>query len=266
MGVMMGARDEETVSSLAGRLARLGQQLTADERATVKDKSNGNSIEQICGALVEAIDTDNVEERARQKYKLNKEDEVNDAQYENARSDLVAQAAKPLTLPLVDYLVETQRQKEQTIDHDNLDRITHSGNSAQAIERATTIADDFETYLKDNQDEIEALRIYFKQPHRRAEVSFKMLKGLLKKIKRERPNLMPLAVWKAYQRLDKVKSNDPVSELTALVSLLRSICGIDNETSAFEDIVRKNFQTWILKYNQSEVPLNFLKNKWNGCK
>ena len=28
MGVMMGARDEETVSSLAGRLARLGQQLT----------------------------------------------------------------------------------------------------------------------------------------------------------------------------------------------------------------------------------------------
>ena len=29
---------------------------------------------------------------------------------------------------------------------------------------------------------------------------------------------MPLAVWKAYQRLDKVKSNDPV-ELTALVSL-----------------------------------------------
>ena len=78
-----------------------------------------------------------------------------------------------------------------------------------------------------------------------------MIKGLLNKIKGERPNLMPLAVWKAYQRLDKVKSNDPVSELTALVSLLRSICGMDNETTAFEDTVRKNFQRWILKYNQS---------------
>ena len=28
----------------------------------------------------------------------------------------VAQAAKPLNAPLIDYLVETQRQKEQTID------------------------------------------------------------------------------------------------------------------------------------------------------
>ena len=66
MGVMMGARDEETVSSLAGRLARLGQQLTADERINVEDKSNGHTIEQICGALIEAIDTDNVEDHARE--------------------------------------------------------------------------------------------------------------------------------------------------------------------------------------------------------
>ena len=74
----------------------------------------------------------------------------------------------------------------------NLDRITHSGSSAQARRAChTTMADDFEAYLKENQDEIEALRIYFKQPHRRAEVSFKMLKGLLNKIKGERPNLMP---------------------------------------------------------------------------
>ena len=37
MGVMMGARDEETVSSLAGRLARLGQQLTKEENSIVKE-------------------------------------------------------------------------------------------------------------------------------------------------------------------------------------------------------------------------------------
>ena len=70
MGVMMGARDEEAVSSLAGRLARLGQQLTDDERDIVKEKSNGHSVEQICGGLVDAIDPDVVEERARQKYTL----------------------------------------------------------------------------------------------------------------------------------------------------------------------------------------------------
>lgn len=249
MGVMMGARDEETVSSLAGRLARLGQQLTEEEKGIVTEKSNGHSIEQICGRLVDAIDTDVVEERARQKYTLGATDEVNEAQYENARSELVGEAAQPINAPLISYLVETQRQKEQKIDHDNIDEVIHSGSSAQAIERATSNIDEFTAYLIEHQDEIEALRIYFKQPQRRSEVTFKMIKALLGKIKLDRPNLMPLAVWNAYRKLDKVKSKDPVSELTALVSLLRTVCELDAEPIAFEDTVRRNFQTWIMSYH-----------------
>ena len=249
MEVIMGAHDEDTVSSFAGRLARLGQQLTEEERGFVEDKSNGCSIEQICRSLVDAIDADTVEDHARQIYALAPTDHVNDSQYENARIELVGEAAKPLNAPLIDYLVDTQRQKEQKIDHDNIDEVISSGSGAQAKDRATTIIKEFTDYLKDNQDEIEALRIYFKQPHRRAEVSFKMIKGLLSKIKLDRPNLMPLTVWGAYQRLDKVKSNDPISELTALVSLIRTVCGLDSEPTAFEDTARKNFQNWIMSYH-----------------
>ncbi|MDB2514622.1 DEAD/DEAH box helicase family protein [Alphaproteobacteria bacterium] len=248
-GIMMGARDEETVSSLAGRLARLGQQLTDDERDIVKEKSHGHSVEQICGRLVDAIDPDIVEERARQKYTLGATDEVNEAQYENARSELVHEAAQPINMPFIDYLVETQRQKEQKIDHDNIDEVIHSGSSAQAKERATSNIDEFTAYLIEHQDEIEALRIYFKQPQRRSEVTYKMIKALLGKIKLDRPNLMPLAVWDAYRKLDKVKSKDPVSELTALVSLIRTVCKLDAEPTAFEDTVRRNFQTWIMSYH-----------------
>jgi len=60
---------------------------------------------------------------------------------------------------------------------------------------------------------------------------------------------LPLTVWEAYRKLDKVKSKDPVSELTALISLLRTVCGIDTEPTSFEDTVRKNFQRWILAYH-----------------
>ena len=31
---------------------------------------------------------------------------------------------------------------------------------------------------------------------------------------------MPIAVWQAYHRLDKIKSNHQIQELTALVSLV----------------------------------------------
>jgi len=263
MGVMMGARDEETVSSLAGRFARLGQQLTEEEKGIVEEKANGYSIEQICSGLIDAIDTDLVEERARQKYNLGATEEVTEAQYENARAELVGEAAKPINAPLIDYLVDTQRQKEQKIDHDNIDEVIHSGSDIQVKERATSTIEDFTAYLVENQDEIEALQIYFKQPHRRSKVTFKAIKGLLGKIKINRPNLMPLAVWDAYRKLDKVKSKDPVSELTALVSLLRTVCSLDSEPTAFEDIVRRNFQNWIMAYHSGgSVKFNKEQMEW----
>jgi len=263
MGVMFGARDEETVSSLAGRLARLGQQLTEEEKSIVKEKSNGHSLEKICGDLVNAIDVDVVEERARQKHNLGKTDEVTEGQYDNARADLVKEAAQPINNPLIDYLVDTQRQKEQKIDHDNIDDVIHSGSSAQAKELAKSLVNDFTAYLEENQDEITALQIYFKQPHRRSEVTFKTIKGLLGKIKLDRPNLMPLSVWNAYRKLDKVKSKDPVSELTALISLLRTVCGLDAEPTSFEVIVRKNFQSWIMTYHSGgSVKFNKEQMEW----
>ena len=39
MGVMMGARDEDTVSSLAGRLARLNKQLDDEEQERIREKA-----------------------------------------------------------------------------------------------------------------------------------------------------------------------------------------------------------------------------------
>ncbi|MDF1615744.1 DEAD/DEAH box helicase family protein [Desulfurivibrio alkaliphilus] len=41
MGVMMGARDEDTVSSLAGRLARLDRQLDDHDRRRISDQAGG---------------------------------------------------------------------------------------------------------------------------------------------------------------------------------------------------------------------------------
>ena len=41
MGVMMGARDEDTVSSLAGRLARLNRQLDHDEQERIREQASG---------------------------------------------------------------------------------------------------------------------------------------------------------------------------------------------------------------------------------
>ncbi len=41
MGLMMGAHDEDTVSSLAGRLARLNTQLDSEDKQRIKQKADG---------------------------------------------------------------------------------------------------------------------------------------------------------------------------------------------------------------------------------
>ena len=73
-----------------------------------------------------------------------------------------------------------------------------------------------------------------------------MIKGLLAKLREDRPRLAPITVWEAYAHLDDYRGDNPVNELTALVALVRRVCGLDETLTRHSDRVRRNFQTWIL--------------------
>ena len=47
--------------------------------------------------------------------------------------------------------------------------------------------------------------------------------------------------------MEEVKSEQPKDELTALVSLIRRVCGIDQELKAFDSTIEANFNKWIFK-------------------
>ena len=49
--------------------------------------------------------------------------------------------------------------------------------------------------------------------------------------------------------LDEYKGSQPVSELTALVALIRRVCGIDATISPYAETVRRNFQNWIMTHH-----------------
>jgi type I restriction enzyme R subunit len=63
-------------------------------------------------------------------------------------------------------------------------------------------------------------------------------------------------VWDAYARLDAIPANArPLTELTALVALLRRTCGLDTKLTPFADTVRRNYRDWILRKNAGQ-PFN----------
>lgn len=247
-GVMMGARDEDTVSSLAGRLARLNNQLDEKDQTRIQEAAGGASLSAIVRDLFDAIDADRIEEVATVAAGGA---EPTDQQRDQARDKLVGQAANVFNGKLINLLDGIRRDKEQTIDHENPDTLLGAGWAGDAKENAETMVKDFAAYLDENRDQIEALTIFYSQPARRSKVTYAMIKAVLDALKTDRPKLAPLRVWHAYAILDEYKGSDPANELTALVALIRRVCGIDPKIAPYADTVRRNFQTWILKRHSS---------------
>ncbi|WP_421998083.1 DEAD/DEAH box helicase family protein [Roseovarius confluentis] len=241
MGLMMGDRSEETVSSLAARLSRLDNKLGAEDQEKIAAEA-GTSLTAIVRDLFDAIDPDKVEAEA----KAAGHPEPDDTAMQAAREERIRQAANVFTGPLVNLMDTIRRDNEQTIDHDNLDTLQRAEWAGNMAENAKQIAQEFEEYLTENRDEIEALSIYFNTPARRSEVTFAMIKDVLRKLTEDRPRLAPLTVWRAYEHLDDYKGSDPASDLTALVALIRRVTGLDDTLTRHSERVRRNFQNWVL--------------------
>ena len=242
MGLMMGDRSEETVSSLAARLGRLDHRLGRKDREKIANAA-GKSLTAIVRDLFDAIDPDEVEADARAAG----HPEPDESAMRAAREERIKRAADFLTGPVINLMDTIRRSAEQTIDHDNLDELLRSEWAGDVDENARKIARDFETYLQENRDEIEALSIFFNQPARRSGVTYSMIKAVLARLKEDRPALAPLNVWRAYAHLDDYKGGNPINELTALVALTRRVCGLDETLTRHSDRVRRNFQNWILQ-------------------
>ena len=249
MGVMMGANDEDTVGSLAGRLARLNQQLDSSEQERIREKAGGIDLTRIVGVLMAAIDPDRVDVEARAIESVPEGEEPPPPALFQAREKLVRNAAKVFNGELIELIDSIHRDKEQTIDNEGLDTVLRAEWEGDAHENAEAVAKDFREYLEANRDEIEALAIFYAEPHRRRELTFKMIREVFDRLKADRPRLAPLLVWQAYSLLDEYNGSQPASELTALVALIRRVCGIDSTLSPYSETVRRNFQDWIMTHH-----------------
>ena len=249
--VAIGARDEDLFTSLANRLIRLEKQLTEDEKDKFAEKTGGKNVNAVVKDLLQAYDPDVVEVKTQTLINIIPKEERTQAREEEcrqkAKEELTTKAASTFNGELNEYIENVRRVHEQIIDTINLDKLLKSEWDSFSKDKAQEVVQNFVEYIEANKDEITALSIFYDQPYRRRELTFKMIKEVLQKLKLDKPLLAPHYVWEAYAQLEEVKANSPKNELVALVSLIRRVSGIDAALTPYSKTVDKNFQDWVWK-------------------
>ncbi len=249
--VAVGAQEEDLYTSLANRLVRLEKQLTEDEKDRFEQLSGGRSINAVAKSLLNAYDPDAIdtktEELLSQVPPAERSPETEAELRRQAQGELANAAAAPFTGALNDYVENVRRVHEQIIDTVNRDRLLRAEWDSFTKDQAEQVVREFADYIAEHKDEIHALSIFYDQPYRRRELTFKMIKSVLDKLKADRPTLAPHYVWEAYARLEDVRGDSPKNELTALVALLRRVTKIDDRLTAYGRTVDHNFQRWIFE-------------------
>jgi type I restriction enzyme, R subunit len=264
--IAVGARDEDLFTSLAGRLARLEKQVTEKEKTTFQEKANGKTISQVVKELLNAYNPDTLEE-IRYKVETQYAGEspvLKDEKYNEQVNALQDKAAAVFNGELNTYIENVRKAHAQVIDHINPDTLLNVGWDKDNTEKAQTLIQDFTAWIESHKDEITALQIFYSQPYRRRELTYKMIKNVYELLKTEKPLLAPLHVWRAYEQLGQSNPAHagPKNEFIALVSLIRKVSGIDANLTAFDKTVDKNFQDWVFRKQAGTLKFTEEQMQW----
>jgi len=260
--ITVGARGEDLFTSLANRLARLEKQLTEKEKATFAEKAK-KTIPQVVKELLNAYNPDTLEEIHLKVEKENPDalPPEKEKKVKKLTENLQNAAASAFNGELNDYIENVRKIHEQIIDTVNPDKVITAGWDKDNKEKAREIVKTFSEWIARHKDEITALQIFYSQPYRRRELTYAMIRELVDAIVADKPTLVPLSVWRAYELLETV-SGQPKNELVALVSLIRKVAGIDATLTSYDKTVDKNFQNWVFKKQAGTLKFTEEQMQW----
>ncbi len=258
--VALGNRNPEVASSIAGRLARLDQHLTRDDRATLTALAGGLDLGAIARGIVGALDPDEQLAAAEQAGVA----EDDQAGVDRIAADLLAEALHPLAAnpELRAAIVEVRKSYEQTIDEASKDTVLFAGYSAEGREKAASMISSFKHYIAEHRDQIRALEILYSRPYGER-LTFSQLKELVRAIERPPRQWTPEKLWQAYEMLDRSKVRGSGGQmLTDIVSLVRYTLQQEDELVPFHEQAEERFAAWLAAQQQRGAVFTAEQRQW----
>ncbi len=240
--VAFGNVEDDVLSSLAGRLARMEHRMTPEDDARIRSLSGGLGLKDIAHHIVQSLDPDTTFPAPLQ----------GEGQGGGQSVQARIQAIEPFSNPALRQLIlEIKAKNDIVIDHVSADEVLQAGFSADALDRAKGLVQSFEQFIEDHKDEITALQVLYSKPYKQR-LTFAEVKELAERIEAPPYLWNESQLWNAYAALEnaRVKGAGGHRILTDLVSLVRYAIHQDNELVPFPERVNANFNAWLASQKQ----------------
>lgn len=249
--VALGERDEDTLTTVAGRLNRLELVLTNKEKEEIKTLTDGVELNDIVSNILNAYDLDYLDEKAKEV--LGKE-EITKEEVDIVQIELIKEAVAPLNnAHLRNYLLKAKQTHEQIIDDINIDTIEFSGWSEAREENVDITIKAFRDFIEENKTKIEALSIIYNQQYKNKHLTKRMIKELYEIMCNPPHNFTVKKMWSCYYIKDssKVRKSE-VNQLIDIISIIKYELGKIDTLDSFATRVKLNFKNWMFKRNSSQ--------------
>ena len=246
--VAMGMAHPDLVSSLASRLTRLGRQVDEAQAARIAKEADGASLGALTGALLASIDPDTTHKAAGERFGLADDEEPTPEQLNAVERERMSRALKPFSKPgLRRAIIDVLQSLYQIIDEAAIDYLLDFGHSEAAVASARSKLDDFQRFLEENRDEIEALRILYGRPYR-AGLRYRHVKELRDALRNPPVGIHDPAngLWRLYEALEpeRVKGRGG-SALVDLVAIVKHAIEPDEPLVPVAEQVEARYREWL---------------------
>jgi type I restriction enzyme R subunit len=286
MSVAMGARDDDTLTSLASRLSRLDKVMTSTEQEnfvklckeqgvtlgtvieggiTVPCSTTALSLTAIAETLLNVFDEDVITEVTRKKFNIAETDETTEEQQQIVSEQIAYAAATPFNnSKLREYLENVRKNHDQVIDNINIDDVTFKGWDSEHSDKALEAIETFAEFIEENKNSIDALEIIYNQSYKNRPLTLKMVEELYEALRKPPYHLTTEKLWMAFsiRRPDDVRQKNIVNKLADIVSLIRFQLGQVKELNTFSADVARRFQLWTFEKQRGALKFTEEQAEW----
>lgn len=225
--VANGDTSDNTLFSLAGRLARIEANISDDDKTQISKILDSKTLGQLASDILDTLDVDLTQN-------LNNDEII-------AKKDEVL---KPFNKPIFrKMLLDLSQKSKLYIDDISPDTVI---NAEFNKNKANEIIANFNDFINENKDEITALSIIYNKDYKNRKLTYELINELNDKLKSN--NLDSFQIWNSYALIkpDKVKNNakSTVERLTNIIQLVKFALGFDDELREFSSIANSRFELW----------------------